>query len=156
LSNSQISHYIKGDEERIVQLLEEVFDGWPKKELKCKPIDHWRWKYLDNPVGFKNIVYMTIDSQIVGCNHAFYKKGKIGENTVLMDLGADSATHKDHRRKGVYRQLSEVTRARRFELGVDIGYWATNNPIFIESATKKNRPKLPYPLTNMVKILKMV
>jgi hypothetical protein len=70
-----------------------------------------------------------------------------------MGLGADSATHKDHRRKGVYKKLSEVTRARRFELGVDIGYWGTNNPIFIESANRKNRPKLPYSLTNMIKIL---
>ena len=47
----EIRSYQPGDEEEIVELLELVFGGWPKLDLNCDSINHWRWKYVDYPSG---------------------------------------------------------------------------------------------------------
>jgi hypothetical protein len=57
-----VRHYHPGDEESIVGLLETTFRRWPNFSLDCEPIDHWKWKYLDNP--FK--VNSTIVGELAG------------------------------------------------------------------------------------------
>ena len=43
--------YQPGDEEGLVELLDLVFAPWPDRDLRCTAVEHWRWKYLDNPFG---------------------------------------------------------------------------------------------------------
>jgi GNAT superfamily N-acetyltransferase len=151
----QVIIYNGDEEEEIVLFLDHAFDGWPGKELSCNSIDHWRWKYLENHLGLHIIVYCKVNSRIVGCDHSLFKWVKIGENDILMGLGADSGTHKEYRGQGIYKKLAAVKKERSREMGVNITYWSTNNPIFIDYAKKMNRPKLPYNLTNMTKIINL-
>ena len=66
-----IRDYEPGDEGRIVELLELVFGVWPRFDLKCSPLEHWRWKYVDNPMG-SMIVPIAVDGDlIVGLNPIF-------------------------------------------------------------------------------------
>jgi hypothetical protein len=39
-----IRSYRTGDELEIVELLEEVFDGWPKLGINSNASDYWKWK----------------------------------------------------------------------------------------------------------------
>jgi hypothetical protein len=40
--------YEPGDEEGIIEVLKTSYNEWRDAE---SPLDHWKWKYLDNPLG---------------------------------------------------------------------------------------------------------
>jgi hypothetical protein len=46
----------KGDEEEIVTLLSTIFNGWPRFDLNCSPVEHWIWKYVENPTKMNKVV----------------------------------------------------------------------------------------------------
>lgn len=50
-----IRPYQSGDETQIVELFREVFET-------DTSIDHWRWKYLENPAHASNIISLAFDS----------------------------------------------------------------------------------------------
>jgi len=153
MSNLEINYYNQGDETNIIKLLIDSFERWPNHEPNCKPIEHWRWKYLENPTGLNNIVYMTDNSTIVGCDHTFFKTVKMGENTIIAGISGDTATHKNYRGRGIYKELAAAKKQIRKSQGGIFGYWITINPIFIEYAKKLQRPTFPHPISNMFKIL---
>ena len=47
--DSDVRPYIDGDEKELVKLLQFVFRGWPHLNLNCTDLEHWTWKYRDNP-----------------------------------------------------------------------------------------------------------
>ncbi|MBS7637986.1 hypothetical protein KEJ49_03740, partial [Candidatus Bathyarchaeota archaeon] len=61
--------YQEGDKREIVELLENVFNGWPKFDLNCSAIDHWKWKHKDNPQGKSIVVVAQSGDRIIGCLH---------------------------------------------------------------------------------------
>ena len=74
--------YKKGDEEEIVRLLQTVFVGWPKFDLQCSSLEHWKWKYLENPLKLNAVALAEFDGKLVGCNHGVYSKLKMGGEEV--------------------------------------------------------------------------
>jgi len=48
--NFIVRPYCSGDEEKLVQLLQLVFNGWPRFDINCTSLDHWKWKYENNPL----------------------------------------------------------------------------------------------------------
>ena len=63
-----IRQYQEGDEKEIVELLRLAFNGWPNFDLPCTPLEHWQWKYKDNP---QNKIIASIaesEGRIVGCH----------------------------------------------------------------------------------------
>jgi hypothetical protein len=73
-----VRHYDDEDVEDIVTLLEDVFNGWPHFDLPCKPIDHWRWKFQDNPLRLNAVSVAEYNKKIIGCSHRFYFNVKLG------------------------------------------------------------------------------
>ena len=71
--------YKPGDEDQIIQLLDVVFDGWPHFNIPCTPLEHWEWKYLDNPRKKYFASVAEVDGRIVGCCHSIPVRIKIGE-----------------------------------------------------------------------------
>ena len=59
--------YRLGEEEEIVELLELVFNGWPQFDLNCASLEHWRWKYLDNPLKMNTVAVEISNNKIIGC-----------------------------------------------------------------------------------------
>ena len=55
-----IRFYRPGDEKEIVPLLVLGFHGWPHIDLACSPLEHWRWKYIDNPIKRNMIAVMRL------------------------------------------------------------------------------------------------
>ncbi|MDD1765709.1 MAG: hypothetical protein LUO84_04565 [Methanomassiliicoccales archaeon] len=56
--------YEPGDEASILLLLERAF-RWPAFDIEVPKIDHWRWKYLDNPLGFQLIGLVEDENGII-------------------------------------------------------------------------------------------
>ncbi|EMR73439.1 hypothetical protein MCGE09_00525, partial [Thaumarchaeota archaeon SCGC AB-539-E09] len=74
--------YETGDEENIIDLLQLVFEGWPRFDLEFEPIEHWKWKYLDNPTGLSTITVGVINDEIVSCLLNLPRMIKIGDSVV--------------------------------------------------------------------------
>lgn len=144
--------YQPGDEEGIVHLLESVFNGWPHFDLSCSPLEHWRWKYQDNPLKLKAVALCVSDNEIIGCDHGYYVNLKMGKKIRLCQQGADSAIHKDLRGKGVYSRVNAEKNELMYKLNTDCTYWATNVPVLKKMQKNREYPSFPQPVIFMVRI----
>ena len=152
LSNEfQLRIYNPGDEEEIVQLLKIGFDGWPHFDLECTPVDHWRWKYLDNPSRTNFIVLAMIEGRIVGANQILPMRIKIVDTVFPCVLSADTVVHPDYRRMGIYTKMANKNISRMNDSGIQLDYFPTSNPILIKSYSKRYRT-LPLTISNLARI----
>ncbi|MDR7857538.1 GNAT family N-acetyltransferase [Tissierella sp.] len=51
--------YVKGDEESILHLFERSFD-------RKMSYDYWKWRYMDNPNIYENLINLALEDNIVG------------------------------------------------------------------------------------------
>jgi len=152
LSNEfQLRIYSPGDEEEIVQLLKIGFDGWPHFDLECTPIDHWRWKYLDNPSHTNFIVLAMIEGRIVGANQILPMRIKIVDTVFPCVLSADTVVHPDYRGMGIYTKMANKNISRMNDSGIQLDYFPTSNPILIKSYSMRYRTP-PFAISNLVRI----
>ena len=56
LDDVEIVPYEPGFEDQIIDLLEIAFGHWPDRDAPRSKIEHWRGKYLDNPLKKHNII----------------------------------------------------------------------------------------------------
>jgi len=145
-----VRQYQPGDEEGIVQLLELVFDGWPHFDLGCTPLEHWRWKYLENPLKMNAIAVALNNENIIGCIHGYYLRMKVGNELFIAQHGGDLAVHQDFRRRGISGRMRELKHEIQDEIGTDIRYSVSGNPIVIERSKRRGRPIFPHPVHQMV------
>jgi len=143
--------YRLGDEEGIVELLQLVFKGWPHIDLSCSPLDHWRWKFEDNPIQKRFITVAEIENKIIGCLHIIPLRIKIGDDVYLCSTSVDFAVHPDFRERGVSRKVANLSSEKRRDGGVNLDYHITGNPILIKGLLK-DRPHFPYNVVNLVRI----
>jgi predicted N-acetyltransferase YhbS len=143
--------YVNGDEDQIVGLLQRVFGTWPKFDLKHSSLDHWRWKYLDNPPRKKVVVVAESGGKIVGSHHGVYSRVKVGDRSVLTQQGTDLAVDKDFRGMGLYGKMQAVKDQLALEAGASLGYGLSTNPIVVGVLHERNLP-FPSPLQYMVNI----
>jgi len=104
-----------GEEAKVLELLETVFDGWPKHPINCSPLEYWYWKYRDAPLKLTNITIVKTNGKIIGCNHGIYHKVKLFQKSLLSTIGSDSATHPEYRKMGVYTKGNDLRRTRTDE-----------------------------------------
>ncbi len=71
-----IRQYQDGDEAQIIELLEIVFDRFPKIKMRCSKKDHWAWKSKDAPSGL-NPTLVAVNEERKDLNDWFKK---IAEN----------------------------------------------------------------------------
>jgi len=134
-----VRFYEPGDEKQIVELLDLVFDGWPKIDIQSSKLEYWLWKHQDSLTETNCVtVGETPEGKIVGCLHAPLFNVKLGEVTQKFYQGVDLAVHPEYRRMGMYKQMDD-----RF--GDDyIAYNYTANPIVMKKPLENNRPRLPF------------
>lgn len=143
--------YEKGDEVEIVSLLKRVFENWPRFDLTPSSLDHWRWKYEDNPPKMKVVAVAESGGKIVGSHHGIYSRVKIGDKSVLAQQGTDLAVDKDFRGKGLYAKMQVVKDQLAVEAGATLGYGLSTNPIVVGKLHERNLP-FPSPVQHMVNI----
>lgn len=143
--------YIEGDEEGIVNLLSNIYGGWPILDLNCSQLEHWIWKYLDNPESNNIIRVAESDKKVVGCFHTIPLNIKIKDSVFPAAYGADYAVHPDFRRKMVSRTLSTQGFEDEKEAGIRLHYSITGNPILIKAVSRRHN-RFPYTIKNLVRI----
>jgi GNAT superfamily N-acetyltransferase len=142
-----IQDYQTGDETRIVEFLEYAFDGWPKIDLECTSLEHWQWKYLDNPQKELREITLALDDQkIIATSHTCPRIVRIGEKRYLSTFGCDVAVHPDYRRMGVNTRMREYRHVLHRKIGFDIGYGMSGNQFLIKSAKRRKLNQFPHPL----------
>jgi hypothetical protein len=144
--------YIQGDEKQIVELLELVFNGWPKLDLPLGNLEYWKWFYLDNPLKTNNNIVATINKQIVGSNLGAFREVRINGEKYTTCLSGGLAVHPDHRGKGVYSKMRDLKHQRHDEIKTNFTWAITVNPQVIAALTKRGHEKFPYELQMMTKI----
>ncbi|MBD3206159.1 GNAT family N-acetyltransferase, partial [Candidatus Bathyarchaeota archaeon] len=144
--------YKSGDETQIIELLHKVFNGWPKFNPGCSRLEHWRWKYIDNPVNVGVTTCVSVnDGKIVGCMHDFQGQYHLFREGIIAGKGADLAVHPKHRRQGLYSRMVDILNESRVKNRVELTTFISDNPIVIER-TKRRGSILLSPATTMVKI----
>jgi hypothetical protein len=140
--------YHSGDEEEIIQLLRSCFSSWNNLE---KPLDYWKWKYLDAPLG--SIIRLAeTNGKIVGVGHGVLLNVKIGSNMILSQMSGDVTTHIDFRGKGIYTMLDLFNDKTREEKKVMFNYSTSRNPIILNLKRKIERVIFPHPISYLVRI----
>ncbi len=131
--------YCSGDEEEIVSLLQLVFEGWPHFDLRCDPLDHWKWKYTDNPMKSTIISVCMSNNEIIGCVHRIQKRVKIGDTVFLCCSGADSAVYPQFQGRKGYSKMFELVKDQEKKSGTQCTYSVTYHPKLIKFFMKHRR-----------------
>ena len=137
-----IDFYKNGDEIRVVQLLEEVFNEWPNFDLSGSSLDHWMWKHKDNPYGKGIISVGRMNEEIISCLHYIRMKIKIGSQVVTISQGTDAAVHKNYRRMGLYTNMKNLLYNVMLNENIFCSCSLDSKPILLQSA-KRSIPRLP-------------
>jgi GNAT superfamily N-acetyltransferase len=146
-----VRSFQSGDMREIVGLLDEVFKGWPHLDLGCSSLDHWKWKYLDNPLGEAVISVACDGDRIVGVNHSYPIRIKIGDGIHASSFAADTAVQADYRGLGISVKMIEQGIRSRQEKGTKFTYFVTRHPRLIRMNSKRY-PIFPRSITNLVRI----
>jgi len=139
--------YAPGDEGAIVGLLELVFGGWPHFDLPCSALDHWRWKFLDNPVTPPLISVVERAGEVVACTHKIPVRVWLDGKSVLGHVGGDLAVHPGHRG----RDVSNIVLAHNRELARahTISWFVSLTPLIQRQYARR---RLPCPVVAFVRI----
>jgi hypothetical protein len=143
---------LPGEEQADVSLLESVFGGWPRFDLKCAPIDHWRWKYVDNPLKKSSVVVSLVDGKMVGCSHGIYSKVRVGGKSLIAHQGVDVAVNGEYRGMGIMRGMLDLKDKHQKEMKANLSYILSNNPIVIKRDLELGLQQFPKPLRHYLKI----
>ena len=129
----QIRSYQDGDEEGIVQLLDQAFNGWPRIDLQCSPVDHWRWKYRDGPIKMDTTTVAVSENRVIGVNHAYAVPVIINGDRIYASFSGDMAVDMKYRGRGLSKKLIEQSTRIRAEHDISMIYFVTRNPFLIKS-----------------------
>ncbi len=146
----KVREYHPGDEKSVVELMIKVFGGWPHFDIRCSPLDHWKWKYLDNPKRLNAIVVAEEGGIIVGCEHGYFVNVKIGDSLVFAHHGCDSAIDPKFQGEGIYSRLNKFRYTLPQMTRIDYSFWASTNKKMLEFARRRKQ------LMSLRRLLKMV
>jgi hypothetical protein len=102
LTHLSIRRYQPGDEDQIIQLFHRVFG-------KERSLDHWRWKFQENPEGTHICLAVTDAGRIVGQYAGMPVRVVVEGRRHIFSQVIDSMVDRDYRRglkkPGVYARL---------------------------------------------------
>jgi GNAT superfamily N-acetyltransferase len=139
--------YKPGDEEGIVEVLKASFPEWRDTE---SPLDHWKWKYLDNPIG-SHVVVADWKGKIVGVQHRLYVDIKIDEKT-LSSCGDDEAVHPEYRRKGIYKNMLPYTEALLIKNKIELNYGVSIHEATVKMGDRVGYHLFPFQISHMLQV----
>jgi RimJ/RimL family protein N-acetyltransferase len=116
-----------------------VFEGWPHFDLRCTPLDHWKWKYAENPMKSIIISVCMNNNEVIGCTHRIPKRVKIGDSVFLCCSGSDSAVHPQFQDRKAYSKMIELLKDLEKKSGTQLSYSVTSNPKLIKFHMKHHK-----------------
>jgi hypothetical protein len=121
-----------GDEEEIVHFLRLPFEGWPSFDITCSPLDHWKWKFVDNPLKLTISSLCVKGGEIIGCFHGIPRMVKIGDRLLLCASGADAGVHPSFRGFRFFSEMDKLAKQLMTKSGVRLFYAVSSNPVVIK------------------------
>lgn len=117
----ETANYKPGDEAKILELFKTSF----KKEM---PINYWRWRFLENPIGKPMIKLMWDGDALVG-HYAVSPVELIVKNKVILSaLSMTTMTHPEYGGQGIFSTLAEdLYRSVKEENNVKLIWGFPNN-----------------------------
>lgn len=95
-ANLKFRNYKEGDEQQIVELLNQVYHNWGT-------VEQWRKKYKESPNFDPNLIFVCIDGdKIIGCVHYLRRDLKFKKQLLHAYIGGDGATYPRYSGKGVF------------------------------------------------------
>jgi acyl transferase domain-containing protein/acyl-CoA synthetase (AMP-forming)/AMP-acid ligase II len=95
-SGYTVRHYIAGDREKIVALMQSHYGS-----SNAAIIDQtWEWKHEQNPFNAEKRTFLLViehDDHIVGIHGGYASRIRLGDNTYPVLWGCDTLVHPDHR-----------------------------------------------------------
>ena len=150
MSAVSYSFYKPGDENKIVKLLDNTFHGWPRFDIECSQVDHWRWKYLDNPIHKMSVFTAYLEDQLVGVNHSVFKKLFFNNQVYYTAHGADACVDSDYRQLGVFNTLKNMKVENEVKMGIKLYSMIGNNPILLDRHNRLGDLFFPHDLGNYI------
>lgn len=147
-----IRNYEPGDEHGLVELLQLVFNGWPHFDIPCTSLEHWKWKYLDNPYKKRTIPIAIIGDKVVGSNHGVTRRVKLFDKMLLCSQGTDLTVHPDYRRMGIYAKTSGYKTQHYKDNGFSFAWAVTGNPIVFDSNIEWGRRSSPHRVNTLIRV----
>ncbi len=142
----------KKDVTSVIELLNLVFQDWPDKDLSVTKKDHYYWKYFSRPENDNLNSMAVIDDKVIGCNHGFPAKIKMGSKTVRCTQATDFCVHPDFRRMGISKRISDLKTEVFEEKDYKYVYAITENQIVIDSNIKSGRKLFPFEFRELIRI----
>ena len=143
----------QGEEQEIVDLLNILFPKWPVVDVNSS-LQHWQWKYWDNPIKKKNCLVAVSQNKIIGFFGLYSNKLKIKNREIFSNTGVDVGTHPDYRGKGIYSSLRNTAGKVRVEEGFELSFGIESNPILIQAHEKRgDQGKFPFTVRQDYKII---
>ena len=131
-----IHRYIDGDENRIVPFLERHM-GWPSVISSVPHLDHWRWKFLSDPLGFHLVCVAEHKGEIVSHSASLPARMKIGQETVIASQGVDLVTDPAFRGHGLIGQTMKCRNRIKDEHSVVLDFGFPNHAAYQLSLMKQ-------------------
>ena len=131
-----VRRYREGDEARIVPFLERVM-GWPSVCSGVPRLDHWRWKFLGNPMGFHLVCVAEQDGEIVSHSASIPVQMSIGGTIVLASQGVDLCTDPLFRGRGLIGRTMECRNRMKDEHGIALDFGFPNQTAYHLSLIKQ-------------------
>lgn len=151
MKNYTIQSFSPGDEKKIIELLQIVPESWPPFDLQCSSLDHWYWRYRDNPSKLTMITVSKDGSKLIGCLHSIPRSIKVGDNILLGCCSQGFVVHPDYRKFGIGNKLEPPLDKLRQDAGIGFSYFESNNPFYLR-ALKKRQHYFPILITHFVRI----
>jgi hypothetical protein len=129
--------YEQGDENKIVPLLKAAFEKWPFFDIDCSPVEHWRWRYQENPLNKTNVVVIEKNEEIIACGHNILSDIKIYGKDYLGSYGTDHCVDPNYQGLGLSKKITEAHHELRKKERVLLPYMVTVNPKIIASGARK-------------------
>lgn len=108
--------YSLGDEHKLIRLFTATWGKW-------HTLEYWRWKYCQNPQGFlEKLIWVAEEKDLVGHYAIIGAKLKLGDTCVLGAQSVDTATHPNHRRRGIFKDLAITVYEHASQIGIHMVY----------------------------------
>lgn len=117
--NWLIRKYKEGDEKQILDIFNFVFK-------ESRKLEHWYWKFRENPAGFAPICVAEDNGKIVGYYPLTLVKMKIEGETMMGSQMVDLVVHLNYQRQGIFVTLGKKLLTKAGEEGIQISYGFPN------------------------------
>jgi hypothetical protein len=125
-----------GDEAAIVPFLESTM-GWPATATAVDHLEHWRWKFLSNPLGFHLVCVALHDGKVISHSASMPVRMKVGEHTIIASQGVDLCTDPEFRGAGLIGRTMACRNLMKDEHHVQLDFGFPNAASYKLSVTKQ-------------------